>query len=697
MGVTVVGILAIFCFSGTPWVLGAESSLLLLDLKGADSQSRIKTAYNAKAESVQNDQGQSILRVQAPVSPHWPGITLPAPNGVWDLSNFAAVEIKVRNTGQEPLPLGSRVDNAGADGSKNCATAGEKVAPGETVTLRLPLGSAPWRLSKPLKLNGMRGAPAFNEPIDPAKVTQILVFLNNPKTEHTFEILGIRAVGQAQTLDSDTFIPFIDCYGQFKHATWPGKIQSDADFQTRQADEEKDLRAYPGSEAWDKWGGWAKGPQLKATGFFRVEKKGDTWWLVDPDGRLFWSHGVDCVTAGNAVTPVTDRESYFTELPQAGSPFERFYGTASWAPHGFYKGKSSYRTFNFTASNLQRKYGAESYRAFADLAHRRLRSWGMNTIANWSDASIFEMRRTPYTQTVHINNPPLLEGSEGYWGKFYDVFDPAFREQVRRGMEGQRGKSAGDPWCLGYFVDNELSWGGNDLNLAKWTIASPAGQKAKLAFLDDLKAKYGTVDKLNAAWGTSHASWEAWIESRAVPESDGAKGDLGDFSTRMAETYFQVCREEVKRVAPDTLYLGCRFAEHNDRAVRAAAKSCDVISFNFYTENVVNVKLPDGVDKPIVVGEFHFGALDRGMFHTGLRGAANQEERAWKYKNYVEGALRHPNIVGTHWFQYGDQATTGRGDGENYQIGFLDVCDTPYPEIVQASREVGEELYSLRK
>jgi len=543
----------------------------------------------------------------------------------------------------------------------------------------------------------MRGAPAFNEPIDPAKVTQVLVFLNNPKSDHTFEVLDIRAVGQVQTLDSDTFIPFIDRYGQFKHAAWPGKIQSDADFQTRRDEEEKDLKAHPGSEAWDKWGGWAKGPQLKATGFFRVEKKGDTWWLVDPDGRLFWSHGVDCVCAWNATTPVTDRESYFAELPQAGSPFERFYGTANWAPHGFYKGKPSYRTFNFTAANLQRKYGEESSRVFADLSHRRLRSWGMNTIANWSDASIFEMRRTPYTQTVSIHQAPSLEGSEGYWGKFYDVFDPAFREGVRRGMEGHRGKSAGDPWCLGYFVDNELSWGGQELDLAKWTVASPAGQKAKQAFLDDLKAKYGTVDKLDAAWGTSHASWEAWLESRAVPESDGAKGDLGDFSTRMAETYFQVCREEVKRVAPDNLYLGCRFAEHNDRAVRAAAKSCDVVSFNFYTENVVQEKLPEGVDKPMLVGEFHFGALDRGMFHTGLRGAANQEERAWKYKNYVEGALRHPNIVGTHWFQYGDQATTGRGDGENYQIGFLDVCDTPYPEIVQASREVGEELYSLRK
>ena len=53
-------------------------------------------------------------------------------------------------------------------------------------------------------------------------------------------------------------------------------------------------------------------------------------------------------------------------------------------------------------------------------------------------------------------------------------------------------------------------------------------------------------------------------------------------------------------------------------------------------------------------------------------------------------------LVGTHWFQFGDQATTGRGDGENYQIGFLDVCDTPYPEIIAASRQVGADMYRWR-
>jgi agarase len=37
---------------------------------------------------------------------------------------------------------------------------------------------------------------------------------------------------------------------------------------------------------------------------------------------------------------------------------------------------------------------------------------------------------------------------------------------------------------------------------------------------------------------------------------------------------------------------------------------------------------------------------------------------------------------------------TGRTyDGENYNIGFVDVTDTPYPEMVEAARAVHATLY----
>jgi hypothetical protein len=84
------------------------------------------------------------------------------------------------------------------------------------------------------------------------------------------------------------------------------------------------------------------------------------------------------------------------------------------------------------------------------------------------------------------------------------------------------------------------------------------------------------------------------------------------------------------------------------------------------------------------------------MFHTGLRPVENQAARARAYESYVSGALRNPCLVGTHWFQYADEPTTGRFDGENYQIGFIDGCDTPYAETVAAARQVGARLYMIR-
>ena len=118
-----------------------------------------------------------------------------------------------------------------------------------------------------------------------------------------------------------------------------------------------------------------------------------------------------------------------------------------------------------------------------------------------------------------------------------------------------------------------------------------------------------------------------------------------------------------------------------------------MVSYNLYRRSVADFKYPGG-DKPLIIGEFHFGALDRGMFHTGLVPVENQAARAQAYKDYVLGALRHPQFVGTHWFQWKDEPTTGRVyDEENYQIGFVDVADTPYRETIAASREVGARLY----
>ena len=97
--------------------------------------------------------------------------------------------------------------------------------------------------------------------------------------------------------------------------------------------------------------------------------------------------------------------------------------------------------------------------------------------------------------------------------------------------------------------------------------------------------------------------------------------------------------------AESALIFGCRFAWVNARAAAAAAKYCDVVSYNLYQRSVADFKFNGGADVPLIIGEFHFGALDRGMFHTGLVPVASQQARAEAYKEYVQGALRHPQFV----------------------------------------------------
>ena len=240
-----------------------------------------------------------------------------------------------------------------------------------------------------------------------------------------------------------------------------------------------------------------------------------------------------------------------------------------------------------------------------------------------------------------------------------------------------------------------MSWG-DDTSLALGALKSPPEQAAKKAFIAGLKSKYGDIAKLNAAWGTKHESWDALMASREAPDKKNAQTDLTDFYTKAAEQYFRTVRDAIKAVAPNQLYLGCRFAWVNDRAAIAAGKYCDVVSYNLYKRTVTDFKYP-GDDKPLIIGEFHFGALDRGMFHPGLVPVENQADRAQAYQDYVLGAVRHPQFVGTHWFQWKDEPPTGRVyDEENYQIGFLDIADTPYRETIAASREVGAILYQRR-
>jgi hypothetical protein len=669
-----------------------EDWLVLAEFGENFSLDRV-TAEGAEVSRVQTEEGVQGLAVKS--GSEGLSVKITAEN-LWDLSDQLWVRMDLRNPGPETLYAECRINGiAWMDGAN-------VIPPGEKKTLSALIK----RLARPVSIRetlfGMNGLPGgyvwIWDTQDPKQIEFIEIRLPYIQPGDQLEISSLRAEGAYTTASWDPAgFPLLDEFGQLRDRDWPGKIHSEQELRESIAKEDADLASNLEPSQWNEYGGWAGGPTLEATGHFRTEKYQGKWWLVDPKGNLFWSHGIDCVRPGGA-TPVTDREHYFSSLPEDDSPL---YTESEGAAREYYKGRS-YRMYDLRLANLERKYGNEWREVWAERAHQRLRSWGVNTVACWSDEFVYSKRKTPYV--VYLSSGgPRISGAEGFWRKFPDPFDEGFRGSLVEGLDRQKGKSTGDPWCIGYFVDNELSWGDAHF-LAASVMESPPEQAAKQEFEQALRKQYRTVAGLNQAWSTDYSSWKAFAESREAPETERAIADLEEFNQKIAAQYFRVIRDEIRGAAPDKLYLGPRMALHAypDELSRGAwlvpiaAEFCDVVSFNRYRFTCLELQLPEGIDRPVIIGEFHFGALDRGMLHTGLRSAYDQNERALLYEFYVTQALENPFLVGTHWFQLNDQAVTGRRDGENYQIGFLDYCDNPYPEMIAASRNVGGGLYRYR-
>ena len=377
MKISTVFILVIIL--GTICFADDVKSRVLVDFEGAFNPVSVQTSdANIMTVSLANN---NMLKVNTHHNKDWPGITLKAPDGKWDASAYRYLTVDIINTGKETVRINTRVDNPGADGSKSCVTNGIDIEPYKKQKLIVEIQPR-WPLTKELNLIGMRAAPGKGK-IDPANITQLIIFVAKPERDHCFLIDNITLEGSIEMLDADTFLPFIDKYGQFIHSDWPGKTKNDRHLRSVAIFEEKDIEKHPAPKSFNKYGGFANGPTLKATGFFRTEKHNNKWWLVDPTGKLFWSHGIDCVHNSTS-TPITDRQHYFSDLPEENSPLAKFYGKGSWAPHGYYKDHIPYKTYDLFKANLTRKYGDIWQEKFNNFTHKRHTSQQYISIQNRS-------------------------------------------------------------------------------------------------------------------------------------------------------------------------------------------------------------------------------------------------------------------------------------------------------------------------
>jgi len=622
-----------------------------------------------------------------------------------------ALSVQIFNPSDQPVEFFVRADeDAHNDGWHGCQVGKMTALPRQLQRFLVVFNGDPMRY-------GMRALPPVNNgtgdevvttqgaaPIALSHIMAWQLFVSHPAQKTTLEVGALSLVPAP---DSD-LKGIVDGFGQYAKGTWPGKIGSLSDLKRARVAEEASLAATPPIADRDRFGGWTKGMEVAPTGWFGTHKEGERWWLTTPEGHPFWSMGVDAVLPSQA-TITTGREEMFASLPSGNDPFALFKSDFDNVLMGPMKGQKV-ATYDFASANLYRKYGNDVPARWAQTTLARLHGWGFNTIGNWSDDAFHNRAlkaRVPYTATVDVwGDFARVSSGDDYWGQMPDPFDAKWAATLRQRTGEVAAGVKDDPYCIGYFVNNELSWGDSDdanfhtrYGLALGALnAKEADSPAKRAFLDDLKRKYPTIEALNAAWKSELPSWDAlnapWKTDG--PLTEGQKADFSAFLTHFADQYFQTVRDTLHEADANHLYLGCRFAWKTPEAVASANRFCDVVSFNIYQPRLdaSNTAFMQGLSKPVIIGEFHMGATDRGMFHPGLVAAHNQAERAQMFSDYLQSAARMPSLVGAHWFQWSDEPTIGRSlDGESYGIGLVSVTDTPYPELVASARQTSERIY----
>jgi len=466
--------------------------------------------------------------------------------------------------------------------------------------------------------------------------------------------LEIRRVSLSKTDPGDAVLdggtPLIDDLGQYIHADWPGKATSPVALVREWQAEQRMLvpRAPPPG---CRYGGFAAGKR-RASGFFRVEKIAERWWFIDPEGCRFYSTGVSGAGAEPPWTRILGRDKMFASIPTA----------AQWqAPNA--DPDPLRDPVSFYLANLQRRFGEEWRAPNAQLTVRRMRAWGLNTAdgpaLNESLGGIPSLRQ-PYVYPLRG-----WQHTAGAIMGLPDVYSDAFARTVDREATQQLEDHKDDPWMIGYFIGNEPPWPARESQLVDLVLAGPAS-----ALQQRFKRELGKGDTPAARQTLVHAAFTRYLE---------------------------IVNAAVKRHDPNHLNLGIRFAGAPSDEVMALARGFDVYSMSQYrwAPSKEFIDRVHAITKlPILISGFHFGVPERGMA-PGRVQTLSQPERGVAYSYYVEHAAEQAAIIGTQWRQWIDEPATGRLDGENYNIGWIDVTDRPYPELVAAAKASHAKLDAI--
>lgn len=348
--------------------------------------------------------------------------------------------------------------------------------------------------------------------------------------------------------------------------------------------------------------------------------------------------------------------------------------------------------------------------------HKSVRSiltdHGFNTIGAWSDADAAgadaPMLRTPVLYVAgHAPDRPLHS------------LRPGFAEMVERNTREALQNYPDHSKLLGVFLDNEAAWFG----VTPWTrvatqtlleiaVDLPKEDAARVEAIKVLSSRHADFAAFVKAWDLASAfnagdSWDA-VNSAALRRSAtaAAMADRSAFVSLAADRFFDVASPIVRRLAPNVLLLGVRFAgDAPDEVIRAAGRSQDVMSLNHYarrgaSDDALLSRFWLEGKRPIMITEFSFRAAQNLSGNKNTRGAARvletQAERAALYSSLVADLAARPIVIGAHWFEWADQSPQGRFDGEDSNYGVVSIRHEPYNELLSAMAATNLRIKEVR-
>ncbi len=335
-----------------------------------------------------------------------------------------------------------------------------------------------------------------------------------------------------------------------------------------------------------------------------------------------------------------------------------------------------------------------SWKAFAPTladwtseTRRRLFSWGFNSAGGWA---------LPPDQ---LELPTIVNLELGRLARFhwFDPFDPATEQRMNALARELVAPYRGSPYRIGYFSDNEVGWWAGALFV--FYSAKPANSFTKQRWVELLRRHYaGDWSRFTADFAPPAGvdSWDALLAT--TQRTRMRPGGIGIYAVRewtgiVAERYYTLAERAIRAADPDALFFGDRLPIYYDpAAVRAMAPHVDAIATNYNVDSGdgwISDYFFDGLrklsgGKPVLISEWFFAARENrtGNRNNGhLMTVATQDERAAGAAAATLNFAAIPEVVGAHWFQYYDHPRGGRGDGEDYDFGLVDIDNQPYQRL----------------